>query len=271
MTSDDIEPRTGRRQIELSIEVPGTPEEVWQAIATGPGITSWFVPTDVDEHQGGVVRQHFGEMGTDEGRVVAWDPPQRVVFEGGASMGRTLAFEWTIEAASGSTCRVRLVNTGFGDGEEWDGDFGGMDAGWRLFLDNLRLHLTHFASQPATAAVPMTMVAGPNEHAWSALCAALDVPEHLREGDVFPLLAGDREIWQAQVERATAADAMRHYLVRLESPPATGFLAAEGSGDHVAISAYFYFYGESGPQHAETWTRHWAQQWADARVSPDAG
>ena len=29
---------SGRRSIQVEVEVPGTPEEVWQAIATGPGI-----------------------------------------------------------------------------------------------------------------------------------------------------------------------------------------------------------------------------------------
>ena len=28
------------RRIELEVEVPGTPEEIWRAIATGPGISS---------------------------------------------------------------------------------------------------------------------------------------------------------------------------------------------------------------------------------------
>ena len=37
---------SGRRSVEAEVEVPGTPEEVWQAIATGPGISSWFVPTE---------------------------------------------------------------------------------------------------------------------------------------------------------------------------------------------------------------------------------
>ena len=36
----------GRRSVQVEFEVPGTPEEVWQAIATGPGISSWFVPTE---------------------------------------------------------------------------------------------------------------------------------------------------------------------------------------------------------------------------------
>ena len=36
----------GRRSVTVEVEVPGTPEEVWQAIATGPGVSSWFVPTE---------------------------------------------------------------------------------------------------------------------------------------------------------------------------------------------------------------------------------
>ena len=35
---------SGRRSIQVEVEVPGTPEEVWEAIATGPGISSWFYP-----------------------------------------------------------------------------------------------------------------------------------------------------------------------------------------------------------------------------------
>ena len=40
---------SGRRSVQVEVEVPGTPEEVWQAIATGPGVSSWFVPTEVEE------------------------------------------------------------------------------------------------------------------------------------------------------------------------------------------------------------------------------
>jgi hypothetical protein len=43
---------SGRRSIAVEVEVAGTPEEVWEAIATGPGVSSWFVPTEVDETAG---------------------------------------------------------------------------------------------------------------------------------------------------------------------------------------------------------------------------
>ena len=43
---------SGRRSVQVEVEVPGTPEEVWQAIATGPGVSSWFVPTEFEERDG---------------------------------------------------------------------------------------------------------------------------------------------------------------------------------------------------------------------------
>jgi uncharacterized protein YndB with AHSA1/START domain len=123
------------RSIELEVEVVGTVEEVWQAIATGPGISSWYVPHTVEEHEGGTATASFGpgpEMQV-TGRVAAWEPPRRVVFDGGEGAGG-LAFEWLIEARGGGTCVVRLVNTGFGSGEDWDAQYDGLSEGWGLFL-----------------------------------------------------------------------------------------------------------------------------------------
>ena len=69
---------SGRRSIELEVEVPGTPEEVWQAIATGPGISGWFFPAEVEERPGGRVVWHM-EPGMDApGAITAWEPPRRL-------------------------------------------------------------------------------------------------------------------------------------------------------------------------------------------------
>ena len=43
---------SGRRSVQIEVELPGTPEEVWQAIATGPGISSWFVSAEFEERDG---------------------------------------------------------------------------------------------------------------------------------------------------------------------------------------------------------------------------
>ena len=59
--SHDPRSEDRKKSTEVEIEVPGTPEEVWQAIATGPGFTSWFVPAEIEERVGGATSFHFGE------------------------------------------------------------------------------------------------------------------------------------------------------------------------------------------------------------------
>ena len=72
--SDGTEARR-RASRTYEIEVPGTPEEVWQAIATGPGIAAWFVPAEVEEREGGVTRLEIMPGVEQEGVVSAWQPP----------------------------------------------------------------------------------------------------------------------------------------------------------------------------------------------------
>ena len=70
------------RSIDLEIEVPGTPEEVWEAIATGPGLDSWFLGhSEIEPRQGGTVRWSIGDFNIDS-TVTAWDPPNRFVSSG---------------------------------------------------------------------------------------------------------------------------------------------------------------------------------------------
>ena len=66
---------SGRRSIQVEVEVPGTPEEVWQAIATGPGISAWFVPTRSEERQGGQVVSNFGPGMDCPATITKWQPP----------------------------------------------------------------------------------------------------------------------------------------------------------------------------------------------------
>lgn len=229
---------SGERRIEAAVEVPGDPETVWRAIATGPGITSWFVPTELAEHSGGEVVADFGELGRDEGRVVAWEPPRRLVTES-RSGERTLAFEWLVEARSGHACVVRLVSSGFGAGAEWDDLYDGMREGWQLFLENLRLHLTHFAGRRARAIIPMAITPGPNAAAWGATCRALGVSPTLTagarlatSGPAVPPLAG-----VVTLARPSA------YVVLLDRPLAgTALVAAEGD-DPASVSVWQYLYG----------------------------
>jgi uncharacterized protein YndB with AHSA1/START domain len=65
---------SGRRSVQVEVEVPGTPEEVWQAIASGPGISSWFVPAEFEERDGMpvAVKLNFGPGMESRSVVTAW-------------------------------------------------------------------------------------------------------------------------------------------------------------------------------------------------------
>ena len=68
------------REIVKEVALAATPEEVWEAVATGPGITCWFVPSEVEPRVGGTITQDFGMPGKVEGVVTAWEPGRRFAF-----------------------------------------------------------------------------------------------------------------------------------------------------------------------------------------------
>jgi len=155
MTKPDVPLR-----MELTIEVPGTPEQVWHALATAEGITAWFLPTDFEERAGGAVCFHMGDEGSSEGVVTNWDPPRHLVIEepGWAALGghegaavTPLVDEFLVEATSGGTCVVRVVASAFGTGADWEQEFfTEMERNWAPFFQHLRLYLTHFPGQRVT-------------------------------------------------------------------------------------------------------------------------
>jgi uncharacterized protein YndB with AHSA1/START domain len=255
------------RSIELEVEVVGTPEEVWRAIATGPGISSWYVPHTVEEREGGAATARFGpgpEM-LIPGRVAAWEPPHRVVFDGGEGAGG-LAFEWLVEARDGGTCIVRLVNSGFGSGEDWDAQYDGMSEGWQLFLFNLKLHLAHFSGQTATALLPTAVWAGPREDAWTALTEQLGIPRAPVVGDRTQTRGHDAPTLAGTV---VDADSWRLALLVDQPAPGTAILAAEGTGDHINVSIWSYLYGADGAAAATRDEPRWTK-WLSERAVPIA-
>ena len=100
---------SGRRSVQVEVEVPGTPEEVWQAIATGPGISSWFVPAEFEERDGKpvAVKLNFGPGMESRSVVTAWDPPRKFAAEadGWVPGSPPIADEWSVEARGGRHLR----------------------------------------------------------------------------------------------------------------------------------------------------------------------
>ena len=101
---------------------------VWQAIATGPGVSSWFIPTEFDERVGGALIAHFG--------------PGMLPSQPGIRSKRPSAcYRMDRRSELGI---VRVVHSLLASGEDWDDQLESIEPGWPAFFRILRLYLAHF-------------------------------------------------------------------------------------------------------------------------------
>jgi uncharacterized protein YndB with AHSA1/START domain len=232
----------GRRSVQVEVEVPGTPEQVWQAIATGPGVGAWFVPTEIDGRVGGTVTTHFGGGMDSVKTITEWDAPHRFAAEGSwGPNSPTVATEWIVEARGGGTCIVRVVHSLFAETDDWDNQLTGTESGWPSFFRILRLYLEHFAGQPSSQIQLVAMPAASG--AWEKLADALNLAgaapgERRNAGDGAPLLSGI-------VESVNAAG-NPHTLLRVDRPaPGAVFATACAAGEKAFVTVNFYLYGDT--------------------------
>lgn len=178
MTTPDVPMR-----LEFEIEVPGSPEQVWEAVATAAGISAWFLPTDSEERLGGRLITHMGPEDA-PADITAWEPPYRFAYaeDIAAMMGKEgeavtpLTSEFLVEARSGGTCVVRVVSSGFGVGAAWEQEFiDDMAADWLPFFEQLKVYLTHFPGQRATTFTAQHPVRGSRDEIQASICQVLGV------------------------------------------------------------------------------------------------
>lgn len=260
-----------RRWVEMEILVPGTPEQVWHAMATGPGMSAWFTPTTVEERVGGELTFDFGGGNTQRGVVTGWDVPRRFTYEehdwsSNGSPG-PLATEITITSRSGDRCVVRMVHSLFADSDDWDEEIEGFESGWPGYFEVLKLYLRDFAGLPATLLHATVSYPGPAADGWSRLSSAVGV--HRAEvGERRETPAGAPR-FAGVVERVEQSPASRQVMLRLDEP-AEGIavigLYTIGGTAHAMVTLYLY--GDDAARFAgdrEVW-----QRWLQNTSTPDA-
>lgn len=254
----------GQRWVEMELVLPATPEQLWQAIATGPGTTAWFTRAEIDGRVGGALRFHFGPDASTSGEVTAWEPASRFAYverewDPGAP---PVATEITITARAGGNCVMRMVHSLFTSSDAWDDQVEGFEAGWPGFFAVLRLYLRHFAGEPAASFIVGTSSTATAGAAFAKLC---------RELGVAVPSVGERatgtegpERWSAEVEHVYQDHTQRYVLLRLDAPnPGIALFGTHQKGGSTRVSVCRYFYGtEAEAQAAEaepTW-RAWLTQ-----------
>ena len=255
---------SGRRFIAVETEVPGTAQEVWQAIATGPGISSWFVPTQLEERAKGSIVMNFGPGMESNAEIQTWDPPRRYTAENKEGMGPgspAMITEWTIEAKSDGTCRVRVVHGWVASTDDWDKHFEEVEKGWPAYFRILESYLAHFRGQPCTQ-VQLMAFAPEKDKAWAELIQPLGL-EGASVGQSVKS-SGDAPRLKAVVEHVGPKAEL---MLRLEQPaPGIAHLMTMPMGPQVCVYVCLYLYGEAGRAAATSEESVW-QAWL-ARLFP---
>jgi uncharacterized protein YndB with AHSA1/START domain len=169
-------------EVHLDATVTATPEQVWDAIATGPGISCWFIGrTEID---GAAVRTSFGDDWIPAGTVTTSEPPHHFAYRSDtAPDGRFVAYEYLVEARDHSSTVLRTVTSGFLPGDDWADEYEAMGYGTELFFATLTQYLRYF---PGRTATPVTAFGPPVTDwpaAWARLHDALGLGADPRPGD----------------------------------------------------------------------------------------
>lgn len=254
---------SGRRSVQVEVEVPGTPEEVWRAIATGPGISSWFVPTRMQERQGGEIVSNFGPGMDCPATVTAWEPLKRFVAEAimGPPGSPTVATEWTVEARAGGKCVVRVVHSLFASTDDWDNQLDGLEQGWPPIFRILRRYLESFKGMPCSAMQFVSFSSDSEAKTWEKLGGELGLLK-VAEGQKWGAPNGFPRMTGVSLGYGMHANTV---LLGLDAPvPGTAYIGAFSCGGMVQVYMAIYLYGADAKAAAERDEPAW-QKWMDER------
>ena len=131
------------RVLRIEVTVPATRAEVWKVFSTSEGLSTWLAPgAVVDLRPGGEWMVHFPGGSLAGGNIVSFVPQKEIVLKALApdqfptvrAQRTTAKFELEDR---GSSTLVRLTQTGWKEGAEWDRAYEYLTAGNAQLLATL--------------------------------------------------------------------------------------------------------------------------------------
>ncbi len=128
------------REVVKEVFIKAPADVVWKALTEADRLTQWFsVDARVAPGMGGSIWVFWGEGAAGEAPITGWEPNRH--FQWTETRGPVkVAIDFHLESRDGGTV-VRLVQSGFGDGSEWDDEFHMVEGGWSYFMTHLQWYL----------------------------------------------------------------------------------------------------------------------------------
>jgi uncharacterized protein YndB with AHSA1/START domain len=236
-------------EINQEIELDATPEQVWEAIATGPGIDAWFFGhSTIEPRLGG--RTTF-EMGGEVAgsTITAWEPGKRFAYRTDEGPdGSFMAFESIIEGRAGGSTVLRYVHSGMLGGDDWEAEYDALREGDPMYLRKLAAYLATFKGATVRQSI-MLFQPGVTDsgHAWSAFTEGLGVTGPLTVGTPVKLAADGRDGVVAFVDEP-------HWVGVTTADGMVSLMHARGS---VVVAEYQGYSDERDQQEIESRLQSW--------------
>ncbi len=164
------------------IRTNASPTQAWRAFADPQIVQGWFA----DEAEGRAVPgdtivHRFPAFGMEvRHEVVESVPGERLVLRVNFPGRPPMTQEIVVRTEAGETV-IEMTNSGFGE-EEWDGQWAGIDSGWKLALAQLRYYLeNHFARRRT-----VYFMARPAGFEWAQAAACFREPRRLADWLTLP-------------------------------------------------------------------------------------
>jgi uncharacterized protein YndB with AHSA1/START domain len=232
------------RDIQLSVELDASPEDVFRAVTDGTEIAKWLAPearvTAPEGEKKGSIWISWGEGMSAEHEIEIFDAPKRLRHPSGQN-GETKAplyADWSIEAREGGKATLRLVHSGFSASADWDDEYEAHARGWKLMLQNLRHYFARHAHKPAAHLPFMSKVESPRGSIWKTLLGKLGFSAPAKVGDPFRFTTPKGDVLTGVVDVVTETRALT-LVVREYDDALLGF-TLEGKAD--ALSTFVYGY-----------------------------
>ena len=191
-------PTPSARQFDMELEIAATPEAVWEALSTEPGLQRWFAPeARVTPGPGGEVLWRWDELHSWPQKIEVWEPNRRLLTRydsavpDGAGGQRPLFVDFRLEGRGGRTT-LRLVHSGFGPEAAFDEEYDGISSGWPVELQSLRLSLEQHPDLDRQLAWSTALIDLPPGEAWERLTGPAGLAcgpriDALQEGETYAI------------------------------------------------------------------------------------
>ena len=139
-----VKQRVPEKALIFEVTIPGPRAEVWQAFTTSDGLSTWLTPgATVDLRKGGEWTAHFPGGKTGGGTILGFVPEEEITmaamaperFPAVREERTTAKFQFV---AKGQSTVVRLFQTGWKSGDEWDKAYDYLAQGNAQMLETLR-------------------------------------------------------------------------------------------------------------------------------------